>query len=88
MFFCLFFFVFLVFFFFTCLVSFLFLFFLLFQGEFLGPAYWRNGPEVQPAGQTELEYEKSLLVNKENDLFHCVIYLAPGIFQLKFYLVI
>ena len=19
-------------------------------GEFLGPAYWRNGPEVQPAG--------------------------------------
>lgn len=48
-------------------------------GEFLGPAYWRNGPEVQPAGQTELEYEKSLLVNKDNDLFHCVIYLAPGI---------
>ncbi|XP_046631499.1 phosphatidylserine decarboxylase proenzyme, mitochondrial-like isoform X1 [Daphnia pulicaria] len=47
-------------------------------GEFLGPAYWRNGPEVQPAGQTELEYEKSLLVNKDNDLFHCVIYLAPG----------
>lgn len=47
-------------------------------GEFLGPAYWRNGPEVRPAGQTEMEYEKSLLVNKENDLFHCVIYLAPG----------
>jgi hypothetical protein len=63
-------------------------FFFFFEGEFLGPAYWRNGPEVQPAGQTELEYEKSLLVNKENDLFHCVIYLAPGIFQLKFYLVI
>lgn len=52
-------------------------------GEFLGPAYWRNGPEVQPAGQTELEYEKSLLVNKDNDLFHCVIYLAPGIYKLK-----
>nr|CAG4636987.1 EOG090X05NI [Ceriodaphnia reticulata]SVE72915.1 EOG090X05NI [Ceriodaphnia reticulata] len=47
-------------------------------GEFLGPAYWRNGPEVRPPGQTEMEYEKSLLVNKENDLFHCVIYLAPG----------
>nr|CAG4649308.1 EOG090X05NI [Scapholeberis mucronata]SVE93597.1 EOG090X05NI [Scapholeberis mucronata] len=47
-------------------------------GEFLGPAYWRNGPEVRNVGQTDIEYENSLLVNKENDLFHCVIYLAPG----------
>nr|CAG4646237.1 EOG090X05NI [Macrothrix elegans] len=46
--------------------------------EFLGPAYWRNGPEVQPHDQTTLDYEKSLLVNKNNDLYHCVIYLAPG----------
>nr|CAG4641672.1 EOG090X05NI [Eurycercus lamellatus] len=46
--------------------------------EFLGPAYWKNGPEVQQACQTAFEYEKSLLVNKDTDLFHCVIYLAPG----------
>lgn len=51
-------------------------------GEFLGPAYWRNGPEVRPPGQTDTEYEKSLLVNKENDLYHCVIYLAPGWFHI------
>jgi len=47
--------------------------------EFLGPAYWKCGPEVQQSSQTSLDYEKSLLVNKDTDLFHCVIYLAPGI---------
>lgn len=47
--------------------------------EFLGPAYWRNGPEVQPVAQSSEDYEKSLLKNSEkNDLYHCVIYLAPG----------
>ena len=43
--------------------------------EFLGPAYWQRGAEVQPAAA---EYEKSLLLNKDTDLYHCVIYLAPG----------
>lgn len=52
--------------------------------EFLGPAYWQNGgPQVQLANQTAFEYEKSLLMNKDTDLFHCVIYLAPGIFLEK-----
>lgn len=47
--------------------------------EFLGPAYWqRGGPEVQLPSQSSADYEKSLLVNKDTDLFHCVIYLAPG----------
>lgn len=53
--------------------------------EFLGPAYWQNsGPEVQQVNQTANDYEKSLLVNKDTDLFHCVIYLAPGQLLLGF----
>ena len=52
--------------------------------EFLGPAYWQHGgPHVQLANPTATEYEKSLLTNKDTDLFHCVIYLAPG--QLHFF---
>jgi len=43
--------------------------------EFLGPAYWNNGVEVQSA---PVEFEKSLLLNEDTDLYHCVIYLAPG----------
>lgn len=47
--------------------------------EFLGPAYWQNGPEVQPVTQSSADYEKSLLKNSgKNGLYHCVIYLAPG----------
>ena len=43
--------------------------------EFLGPAYWKNGVEVQ---SEPVEFEKSLLLKKDTDLYHCVIYLAPG----------
>ena len=46
--------------------------------EFLGPAYWQNGPEAKPANQTQVQFEKSLLLKEDTDLFHCVIYLAPG----------
>lgn len=43
--------------------------------EFLGPAYWNDGVELQSAS---VEFEKSLLLNEDTDLYHCVIYLAPG----------
>lgn len=47
--------------------------------EFLGPAYWQKGPEARPAlAHHRPEYEKSLLMKGDTDLFHCVIYLAPG----------
>ena len=45
--------------------------------EFLGPAHWQGGPEAVPTS-SKIEYEKSLLLGQNTDLFHCVIYLAPG----------
>ena len=48
--------------------------------EFLGPAYWRGGVEVPEP----VEFEKSLLLKQDTDLYHCVIYLAPGNSNLIF----
>nr|CAG4640838.1 EOG090X05NI [Eulimnadia texana] len=45
--------------------------------EFLGPAYWKGGPEVRHSQVTE-SFEKSLLTRSDTSLYHCVIYLAPG----------
>jgi len=55
---------------------------------FLGPANWKKETEIQPAEQvqqlhtphpmSEEEYELSIKENPENELYHCVIYLAPG----------
>nr|CAG4638431.1 EOG090X05NI [Cyclestheria hislopi] len=45
--------------------------------EFLGPAHWRNGPQVGSHSNLS-EYEKSLCMKSDTDLYHCVIYLAPG----------
>jgi len=45
--------------------------------EFLGPAYWQNGP-VAVSSHHAPDYEKSVLLKEDTDLFHCVIYLAPG----------
>lgn len=48
---------------------------------FLGPQTWNqnnNNYGAQPIVADKQEYCSSLLKNKDNALFHCVIYLAPG----------
>ena len=52
--------------------------------EFLGPAYWQNGP-VAISSHHAPGYEKSVLLKEDTDLFHCVIYLAPGKFSRRFF---
>jgi len=51
---------------------------------FLGPQTWPKTPTKQTSEQFELnlideaQYEKNILHNPDNSLYHCVIYLAPG----------
>jgi len=48
---------------------------------FLGPQNWpknSNNEIFQNLNADEAQYEKNILHNPENRLYHCVIYLAPG----------
>ena len=44
--------------------------------QFLGPQSWSNSSE--DSSKSLADYQKSLLKNPNNELYHCVIYLAPG----------
>ncbi|GAB6030041.1 hypothetical protein CHUAL_005725 [Chamberlinius hualienensis] len=44
---------------------------------FLGPFTWRSDAKASEI-LSDSSYQKSLLRNPENRLYHCVIYLAPG----------
>lgn len=47
--------------------------------SFLGPQTWNSDYDKALACQEYNEYQKNLLMkNNNNDLYHCVIYLAPG----------
>ncbi|UXI14194.1 phosphatidylserine decarboxylase proenzyme-like [Sarcoptes scabiei] len=43
--------------------------------SFLGPNTWNEFSKINSDGE---DYQKSLLQNSDTDLYHCVIYLAPG----------
>lgn len=43
--------------------------------DFIGPFSWKEGSDYNYSDE---EYSDNLKLNRENRLFHCVIYLAPG----------
>lgn len=44
--------------------------------NFLGPPTWKNANNNE--SNLSESYQKRLLKNPENELYHCVVYLAPG----------
>ncbi|XP_032899380.1 phosphatidylserine decarboxylase proenzyme, mitochondrial isoform X3 [Amblyraja radiata] len=45
---------------------------------FLGPQTWSENLEISNTDNTETTFQEHLVTKEGNDLYHCVIYLAPG----------
>ncbi|KAL8589455.1 hypothetical protein ACOMHN_061666 [Nucella lapillus] len=45
---------------------------------FLGPATWRDGQVSDASQVSDEEYQGQLGLKPDHDLYHCIIYLAPG----------
>ncbi|KAK7087178.1 phosphatidylserine decarboxylase proenzyme, mitochondrial-like isoform X3 [Littorina saxatilis] len=45
---------------------------------FLGPQTWHGAQANDINHMSDYEYQQQLELNPDNDLFHCIIYLAPG----------
>lgn len=45
---------------------------------FLGPQTWRDAKSTNINHISDTEYQEQLGMQPDHDLFHCIIYLAPG----------